>query len=110
MRLIHRIKVDFPQGFKTIVLTKNENKDQINTKTNTQQNTEIINNENLNKMGFSKMYFNNCQGNIFTENISNNEDLENWYGNNAFANVYSRGLNSVTFIDVKKLYERIYNR
>lgn len=63
----------------------------------------VINNENLNKMGFSNMYFNNCQGNIFTENISNNEDLENWYGNNAFANVYSRGLNSVTFIDVKKL-------
>ena len=66
-------------------------------------NKIVINNENLNKMGFSKMYFNNCQGNIFTENISNNEDLENWYGNNAFANVYSRGLNSVTFIDVKKL-------
>jgi len=63
----------------------------------------VINNENLNKMGFSNMYFNNCQGNIFTENISNNEDLENWYGNNAFANVYSRGLNSVTFIDVNKL-------
>lgn len=62
-----------------------------------------VNNENLNKMGFSNMYFNNCQGNIFTENISNNEDLENWYGNNAFANVYSRGLNSVTFIDVNKL-------
>jgi hypothetical protein len=62
-----------------------------------------INNENLSKMGFSNMYFNNCQGNIFTENIPNNEDLENWYGNNAFANVYSRGLNSVTFIDVKKL-------
>ena len=66
-------------------------------------NKIVINNENLNKMGFSKMYFNNCQGNIFTENSSNNEDLENWYGNNAFANVYSRGLNSVTFIDVKKL-------
>ena len=66
-------------------------------------NKIVINNENLNKMGFSKMYFNNCQGNIFTENISNNEDLENWYGNNVFANVYSRGLNSVTFIDVKKL-------
>jgi hypothetical protein len=62
-----------------------------------------INNENLGKMGFSNMYFNNCQGNIFTENIPNNEDLENWYGNNAFANVYSRGLNSVTFIDVKRL-------
>jgi hypothetical protein len=62
-----------------------------------------INNENLSKMGFSNMYFNNCQGNIFTENVPNNEDLENWYGNNAFANVYSQGLNSVTFIDVNNL-------
>tara|TARA_R110000787_G_scaffold28923_5_gene78808 strand:+ start:45004 stop:46311 length:1308 start_codon:yes stop_codon:yes gene_type:complete len=63
----------------------------------------LIDNENLSKMGFSNMYFNNCQGNIFTENNPNNEDLENWYGNNAFANVYSRGLNSVTFIDVKEM-------
>ena len=62
-----------------------------------------INNENLSNMGFSNMYFNNCQGNIFTENVSNNEDLENWYGNNAFTNVYSQGLNSVTFIEVKDL-------
>lgn len=62
-----------------------------------------INNENLSNMGFSNMYFNNCQGNIFTENVSNNEDLENWYGNNAFTNVYSQGLNSVTFIEVNDL-------
>ena len=62
-----------------------------------------INNENLLKMGFSNMYFNNCQGNIFTENVPNNEDLENWYGNRAFENVYSQGLDSETFIDVKNL-------
>ncbi len=60
-----------------------------------------INNENLSKMGFSNMYFNNCQGNIFTENEPNNEDLENWYGNRAFGNVYSQGSDSETFIDVK---------
>ncbi|WP_313791337.1 hypothetical protein [Lacinutrix neustonica] len=48
----------------------------------------IINSENLDKIKFSKMYFNNCNGNIFTENNSNNEDLENWYGNSAFFNVY----------------------
>jgi hypothetical protein len=45
------------------------------------------------------MYFNNCSGNIFVENNSNNEDLENWYGNSSFFNVYSKGSNLETFID-----------
>jgi hypothetical protein len=62
-----------------------------------------INNDNLLKMQFANMYFNNCQGNIFTENMPNNEDLENWYGNRIYGNVYSQGLDSVTFIDVKNL-------
>ncbi len=62
-----------------------------------------INNENLPKMQFTKMYFNNCQGNIFTENNPNNEDLENWYGNRAFANVYSHGIDHETFIDVQNM-------
>tara|TARA_R110000772_G_scaffold247052_1_gene360822 strand:+ start:110 stop:1420 length:1311 start_codon:yes stop_codon:yes gene_type:complete len=66
--------------------------------------TEIkINNENLNNMEFRNMYFNNCKGNIFTEGETNNEDLENWYGNAIFRNVYSRGLNSETFIDTDNL-------
>lgn len=62
-----------------------------------------INNESLQNMEFTNMYFNNCNGNIFTENVANNEDLENWYGNSAFSNVYARGSNSETFIDVKNL-------
>lgn len=62
-----------------------------------------IRNENLQKMRFTNMYFNNCKGNIFTEGVTNNEDLENWYGNRAFGNVYSRGSDSETFIDVKNL-------
>jgi hypothetical protein len=62
-----------------------------------------INNENLLNMEFTNMYFNNCKGNIFTENNTNNEDLENWYGNSIFGNVYSQGLDSETFIDVKNL-------
>lgn len=62
-----------------------------------------INNETLSKMKFSNMYFNNCKGNIFTETVTNNEDLENWYGNSAFGNVYSRGLDSETFIDARSL-------
>ena len=60
-----------------------------------------INQENLDKIKFSKMYFNNCNGNIFVENNSNNEDLESWYGNTSFLNVYSKGLDSETFIDLR---------
>jgi len=60
-----------------------------------------INSENLDRIKFSEMYFNNCKGNIFTENNTNNADLENWYGNRAFFNVYSKAADSVTFIDMK---------
>jgi len=66
-------------------------------------NNILIDNENLLKMQFTNMYFNNCNGNIFTEKVPNNEDLENWYGNNAFSNVYARSSNSETFIDVDNL-------
>ena len=45
------------------------------------------------------MYFNNCKGNIFVENNNNNDDLENWYGTPSFLNVYSKGLNTDTFVD-----------
>jgi hypothetical protein len=45
------------------------------------------------------MYFNKCNGNIFTEGNANNEDLENWYGNSAFFNVYQKTTDSETFID-----------
>ncbi|MDI6048328.1 hypothetical protein QLS31_00635 [Flavobacterium sp. XS2P24] len=59
-----------------------------------------INGENLKKIKFEQMYFNFCKGNIFTEYNSNNEDLENWYGNSAFSNVYSQSDNKETFIDL----------
>jgi len=58
-----------------------------------------INQENLEKIKFANMYFNNCNGNIFVENNTNNEDLENWYGNTSFFNVYSKSNNVETFID-----------
>ncbi|ULC58060.1 hypothetical protein MBM09_09015 [Flaviramulus sp. BrNp1-15] len=58
-----------------------------------------VNQESLEKIKFTDMYFNNCNGNIFVENNKNNEDLENWYGNAAFFNVYSKGSNTETFID-----------
>lgn len=64
-------------------------------------NTKIeINGENLKKIKFEEMYFNFCKGNIFTEYNSDNEDLENWYGNSAFSNVYSQSDNRETFIDL----------
>ncbi|MDO6761543.1 hypothetical protein Q4566_15125 [Tamlana sp. 2_MG-2023] len=59
-----------------------------------------INQESLDKIRFTNMYFNNCNGNIFVENSSNNEDLENWYGNHAFFNVYSKGHDAETFIEI----------
>lgn len=58
-----------------------------------------INSTNLNKIKFTRTYFNNCRGNIFIKNNPNNDDLENWYGSSAFNNVYSRGPDSETFID-----------
>ena len=59
-----------------------------------------INQANLEKIKFKEMYFNNCKGNIFIENNLNNDDLENWYGNTAFFNVYSKGKDAETFIEV----------
>lgn len=58
-----------------------------------------INAENLEKIKLTDMYFNNCKGNIFTEYDTNNADLENWYGNSVFFNVYSKGNDAETFID-----------
>ena len=60
-----------------------------------------INGENLAKIQFRKMYFNNCNGNIFTKGNPNNDDLEDWYGNSSFFNVYSKGDDDETFIDAK---------
>lgn len=59
----------------------------------------VINDESLKKLKFQEMYFNLCKGNIFVENNANNEDLESWYGNSSFFNVYSQGENLETFID-----------
>ena len=55
--------------------------------------------ENLERIKFTRTFFNNCNGNIFRKDFSNNDDLENWYGSRAFDNVYSKGPDSETFID-----------
>jgi hypothetical protein len=59
-----------------------------------------INDANLKKIKFEEMFFNLCNGNIFTEYNSNNEDLENWYGNSLFFNVYSQTDNKEMFVDI----------
>lgn len=58
-----------------------------------------LNNNSLENIRFTRSYFNNCNGNIFKEGIANNDDLENWYGNRAYNNVYSKGQDSETFIN-----------
>lgn len=59
-----------------------------------------MNADNLKKIKFEEMFFNQCTGNIFTENNTDNADLENWYGNSIFSNVYSQTDNKETFVDI----------
>jgi hypothetical protein len=63
----------------------------------------VLNQSNLENIKLSEMYFNNCNGNIFTEYNANNDDLENWYGNLAFFNVYSKGDDTETFISLNNM-------
>lgn len=62
-------------------------------------NKITIDNANLKRIAFTRTYFNNCRGNIFVKNNTNNDDLESWYGSRAFDNVYSKGPDSETFIN-----------
>jgi hypothetical protein len=54
---------------------------------------------NLKKIRLEQLYINFCKGNIFTEFNPENEELENWYGNSAFFNVYDKKNNAETFLD-----------
>jgi hypothetical protein len=54
---------------------------------------------NLKKIRFENMYFNLCNGNIFSENNPDNSDLESWYGTTSFFNVYATTENNETFLD-----------
>jgi hypothetical protein len=63
-------------------------------------NSSIEINDYLKKIKLEEMYFNLCKGNILQRIISDNSDLENWYGNSVFSNVYSQSSNIETFIDV----------
>lgn len=59
-----------------------------------------INDANLARVELKNVYFNNCSGNIFTNYNENNEDLENWYGNPAFLNLYSKTDHGELFINL----------
>lgn len=58
-----------------------------------------VSSESLNRIKLESMYFNNCKGNIFIVDNSNNEDLEAHYSQTGFFNLMSKGNNSETFID-----------
>lgn len=60
-----------------------------------------LDNTNLKRIKLEQMYFNNCKGNIFVENSTNNEDLEDYYGNPQFSNLYEHTPNQEMFIDIK---------
>ncbi len=60
-----------------------------------------IETKNLSKLKLSQIYFNNCKGNIFSENSTNNEDLEGYYGDPAFFNLYENIANDQMFLNVK---------
>lgn len=60
-----------------------------------------MDNTNLKRIKLEQMYFNNCKGNIFVENSTNNEDLEDYYGNPQFSNLYEHTPNQEMFIDIK---------
>ncbi|WP_281227245.1 hypothetical protein [Flavobacterium aquiphilum] len=58
-----------------------------------------INDKNLKKIRIEEMYFNFCNGNIFSEGSTENEELESYYGESAFFNLYSKTTNIETFND-----------
>ena len=58
-----------------------------------------INDKNLKKIRIEEMYLNFCNGNIFSEGSTENEDLESYYGNSVFFNLYSKTTNLETFND-----------
>ncbi len=58
-----------------------------------------INDASLGKVQFENTYFNNCKGTIFLNSNDNNKDLEIWYENPSFFNIYARTNPSELFID-----------
>ncbi len=60
-----------------------------------------INDTSLGRIQFENTYFNNCKGTVFLNFNENNKDLESWYKNPSFFNIYSRTNPSELFIDLE---------
>lgn len=58
-----------------------------------------INDKNLKKIRIEEMLLNFCNGNIYTEGSTENEDLESYYGDTVFFNLHSKTTNLETFND-----------
>lgn len=61
----------------------------------------VISDTTLKKFKFEQVYFNNCTGNIFIENSTNNEELESHYGDPYFSNLYENTPNDQMFLNSK---------
>ncbi len=57
-----------------------------------------VDQENLEKIKISDIYFKNCVGYVQSKDHSNNAALENWYSNKDFLNMFSRGNQSKIYI------------
>lgn len=60
-----------------------------------------VEDKSLKKLKFEQNLFNNCEGNIFVKNSTNNEDLESHYGDPGFNNLYEKKPNEQMFLSVK---------
>ncbi|QRE11429.1 hypothetical protein [Flavobacterium psychrophilum] len=52
------------------------------------------------KIKFEEIYFNNCKGNIFVENTTTNDHLEDYYGSGSYYNLYQNTDNKEMFLDI----------
>ena len=63
----------------------------------------------LSRIQFKNVLFNNFKGTIFSKyNNSNNENLEDWYANPDFSNVYSNTNHSLLFVGLNNNKNRDY--
>ncbi len=59
-----------------------------------------LDNATFKKIEFKEAFINNCTGNIFVENNTNNEDIEDYYGNVSYGNVWQANDNKDMFLDI----------
>ena len=68
-----------------------------------------INEANLSRIQFENVLFNNFKGNMFSKkNNYNNEDIEKWYANPDFSNLYSKASHSILFVGINNIENMDY--